>query len=294
MFGTLAAVTSQLVAPRRRAAGWAGALLGAAFLLRATGDATPARSWLTWLTPLGWSERISPFHEPLIAALALILGVSVALAGVAVALRHRRDTGAGLISALGGTRVRRRPLRTPLELGWTLTRATFVAWAVGVAVTGLVLGFLAVDVVDYMQHDQSIEDVTSRIGGASVATVDGFLGLAFGLVAVVLALFAGAQIVSAREEEGSGRVEHLLAAGTRRVSWLGGRALVMAGAVVALSVIGGLGTWVGTVLSGSDADLGPMLRGSLNTVPVALLFGGLSVLAFGLLPRAPRRSPSER
>ncbi len=288
VFGAVAAVTSQLVAPRRRAAGWAGGLLGAAYLVRALGDATPARSWMTWTTPLGWIERISPFRDPSWLAAGgrrrqrrLLLGL------VAIVLRERRDTGEGLVSAVGGRRVRTTPITSPLALDWAMTRATVVAWAVGVGVTGLVLGFLAVDVVDYMQQDQNISEVTSRIGGASLATIDGFLGLSFGVVALVLAVFAGAQVVAAREEEGSGRVENLLTAGAGRVRWLVGRAAVMAGSVLALAIIGGVTTWLGVVLSGSGArTCRPLLRGALNVVPVALLFGGLTVLAFGVLPRA--------
>jgi len=286
VFGGLAAVTSQLLTPRRRAAGWAGGLLGAAYLVRAIGDATPARSWLTWTTPLGWTERISPFRDPSWLAVAVILAVSILLAATALALRNRRDTGEGLVSAVGSSRAPRRPVTTPLGLDWTLTRATLVAWSVGVAVTGLVLGFLAVDVVEFMQQDSNLNDLTSRIGGASIATIDGFLGLAFGVVALVLAVFAGTQIVSAREEEGSGRMENLLTAGAGRVRWLAGRALVMALSVLVLALVGAASTWAGVALSGSGTDMATMVRAALNVVPVTLLFGGLTVLAFGVFPRA--------
>ena len=286
VFGALAAVTSQLVAPRRRAAGWAGGLLGAAYLVRALGDATPARSWMTWTTPLGWIERISPFRDPSWPALGVVVVVSGLLGVVAVGLREHRDTGEGLVSAVGSGRVRTRPITSPLALDWTMARATLFAWTFGVAVTGLVLGFLAVDVVEYMQQDQNINEMTSRIGGASIATINGFLGLSFGVVALVLAVFAGAQVVAAREEEGSGRAENLLTAGAGRVRWLAGRVAVIAGSVVALALVGGVTTWLGVVLSGSGSDLPAALRGSLNVVPVAVLFGGLTVLAFGLLPRA--------
>ncbi len=286
VFGGVAAVTSQLVAPRRRAAGWAGGLLAAAFIVRAIGDATPARSWLTWTSPLGWIELISPFRDPSWPALTIVLGVSVLLFGAALVLRDHRDTDEGLVAAVGGSRVRRSPLRSPLALDWTLSRATLVAWSVGVAVTGLVLGFLAVDVVDYMQQDENINELASRIGGASLASIDGFLGLSFGVVAAVLAVFAGAQIVAAREEEGSGRAENLLAAGAGRLRWLAGRGVVMVGAVLVLALIGGVSAWAGVALSGSGGDIGGSLRGALNVVPVALLFGGITLLAFGVWPRA--------
>ncbi len=47
-----------------------------------------------------------------------------------------------------------------------------------------------------------------------------------------------------------------------------------------------MGAWLGVLASGARIDLYDSLRGTFNVVPAALFFGGLAVLAFGVLPRA--------
>jgi len=104
-------------------------------------------------------------------------------------------------------------------------------------------------------------------------------------VAVVLAVYAGSQISSGRTLESDGRVEPLVAAGVSRTRWLATRACVGAMSTIVLAVCAGAFAWVGTQLSGEGAQLTSAVGGSLNTVPVALLFGGLAALAFGAAPR---------
>ncbi len=99
-FGGLAMVSSQLFDSRRRAAGVVGALLGASFILRALGDGSTRVTWLVWVSPIGWAERLEPFVTDRVAPLLLLLVLS-ALAprpGVlaARAPRHRRRHRAGV------------------------------------------------------------------------------------------------------------------------------------------------------------------------------------------------------
>jgi len=285
VFGMIAALTSQLFDARRRAAGWAGATLGVAYLLRALGDGAPERSWVSWLSPIGWTGRISAFTDPSLAPIALIASVTAVLLGGCVVLMHRRDIGAGLIGARTRAGVHLRRVRSPLALDWLLARGAAIAWAVGVIVYGYVLGFLAADMIDYLRNDKNLLDMFSRIGGNSIVTVKGFLGLTFTIVGIVLAVYAGSMVSAARTEEAEGRVEGLVTSGVGRGRWLGARVLVGGGGVVALALVGAFGAWVGTVSNGSSVGLGETLLGGLNAVPVALVFGGLSLLAFGLLPR---------
>ena len=59
VFTAVAAVTAQLSPSARFARGAAFAVLGAAFTLRAVGDAGDGR--LSWLSPLGWSLQVKPY-----------------------------------------------------------------------------------------------------------------------------------------------------------------------------------------------------------------------------------------
>src|SRR2546429_3392945 len=61
-FSAIAALAAQLASGARSARGLALGVLGAAYLLRAVGDAsgTGGGSWLTWLSPLGWAALAPP------------------------------------------------------------------------------------------------------------------------------------------------------------------------------------------------------------------------------------------
>ena len=95
VFSALTLVTAQVTENSRVAGGIAGAVLGAAFVLRAVGDIGDGR--LSWLSPIGWSQKTRPFAGqqwwpflvPAIATIALLL--------VARSLTARRDLGAGLV-----------------------------------------------------------------------------------------------------------------------------------------------------------------------------------------------------
>ena len=93
-------------------------------------------------------------------------------------------------------------------------------------------------------------------------------------------------MLNAREEETTGRVEHLVVGGTSRSGWLMARIGVALAAMLGLALVAALGAWAGANLSGSSISLLDVMEGSFNVIPTALLFGGLSVLAFGARPRA--------
>ena len=75
-FVAVALTTAQVTENPRVASGLAGAVLGAAFMLRALGDVGDGR--LSWLSPIGWSQKARPFAGeqwwPLLVPLALVVG----------------------------------------------------------------------------------------------------------------------------------------------------------------------------------------------------------------------------
>jgi ABC-2 type transport system permease protein len=285
VFAGVAAVASQLWGQRRQAAGWTGGLVGGAYLVRAVGDGSSA-GWLVWLSPLGWAERLVPFGPTSLIGLVPLVGCSLGLAGLATVLNARRDVGVGLLTRTTLARRGGRPLASPVSLDWRLNRGRFVAWAAGVGGYGLVVGFLATSLTDYFRQDASVSDVTSKLAsGASMTSAQGLLGLIYGFLALVLALFAGSQLVSGRSEEAQGRLDGLLVSPWSRTRWLAVRLGLGTAAVVGLAVVAGVSTWLGEVLTGSSSGLGPVLGGALNTVPVALLFGALAAVTFALAPR---------
>ncbi len=288
LFGALAAVTSQLAASRRRAASSAGIVLGASYLIRAIADASSDRRWLAWVSPLGWVEHLDAYGHPrtgdvVVAALAIVVS-SVLLFGLAGVLRARRDAGAGFYESAGSTRPPR-PLHSLRGLDWRLNAGGLVGWTAGVGVVGLVLGFIAADIAKYVADSNNIRSTLAHVAGTSVATIKGFLGLSFSVIAVVVSVYAGTQIIAARTQEESGRVDALLTSGAARLAWLATRIAVAIGVLVAVTVAGGFAAWAGVRLSGQSIGLVDCVKGAVSTVPLAVLFLGLTTLAFGVAPR---------
>ena len=268
IFGSVAAVASQLADHRRAAAGWTGALLGGSYLVRAVADGSVGHGWMVWLSPLGWSEQLSPFGDPNLVAVGLVIATPAALLAITIGLRRRRDVGAGVWTRMSAPPASSPPMRTTLALDWRLTRGTLLAWAAGMAIFGGVVGFLASAIADYARQDESLRNLMNTFSqGAALTSVDGFIAYTFSFVAIILAVFAGSQIVVGRQEEGRGRLDGLLVTQVSRTRWLSSRIAI------------------GFAATGSSTSLGGVIAAALNVVPVALLFGGLSVLAFGVVPR---------
>src|SRR5699024_6130607 len=83
VFAGITAITVQINEFSRSAAGMAGAVLGATFLLRAIGDMVEVGgSGLSWASPLGWATQTAPYVHDRWAPLIL----SVALAAATIAL----------------------------------------------------------------------------------------------------------------------------------------------------------------------------------------------------------------
>ena len=215
-----------------------------------------------------------------------LIVVPLVLVGASLWLCDHRDVGQGVLTDTGEGRTDTRPMTSPLALDLRLSRGRFLAWAAALGAYGVVLGYLAVDLADYFRRDKTMSSFTRKLAeGASMGSVGGLLGLMFGFLALVLAVYAGSQMVAGRTEEGGGRLDGLLASSVSRARWLWVRIGVGLASIVGLALVMGLATWLGVVATGASTSLGSVLAGALNVVPVALLFGGLSVLAFGLVPR---------
>jgi ABC-2 type transport system permease protein len=84
-FAGIASITAQLSRSTRAAVGMAGTVLGAAFVLRGLGDMAAVQGsgsfWLSWFSPLGWSQQTAPFvfnrWWPLLLTLAFACGAAL-------------------------------------------------------------------------------------------------------------------------------------------------------------------------------------------------------------------------
>jgi ABC-2 type transport system permease protein len=252
------------------------------FVLRMAADVAPSTRWLRWTTPFGWSERIAPLTRNDLGPLGPALVTVLVLCGTAVALSARRDTGVGLLGSRDVARLRRFGLGSAFGLAVRQERATLAAWCTGVFASGLMLGVITKVTTDAVP--ESFNDTLDKFG-VHGSLVRQYLGVAFLLIATIVALLPAGQIGAAADEETSGRLVHVLTRATRRRDWFVGRLVLAAAAIVIAAVLAGFGTWLGAQVQGVHLGLATLIGAGLNVVPVALVALGIGAVVCAIVPR---------
>jgi ABC-2 type transport system permease protein len=283
VFAGITAVAAQVTENTRVASGLAGLAVGVSYTVRAVGDVGDGT--LSWLSPLGWGQKMRPFAGdvwwPLVVPLAFFAGCL----WLAAVLASRRDVGAGLVAPRRGPAEAKAGLGTPFGLAVRLQRGSLVGWGSGVLALGLVYGSVANDVEDFVADlDESVRDIIAR-GGASI--VDSFLGTTLLILALIGSGFAVGAVQRLRSEETALRAEPVLATPVSRWRWVASHmAVAIGGSAVVLAAGGlGLGLAYGVVLG----DLGQVHRrmaDALVYLPAVAVMAGVALALFGLLPRA--------
>ena len=280
-----AAVASQLVSVRRRAAGAAAGFLGIAFVLRMIANSGDEQSWVGWISAFGWMDRLRPFGDNN-AAVVLVYGlVASALCGLALALRRRRDLGAAIVSRDREQRSRTLLLQSPIRFGWRLTWGALTAWVVGVGVYSFFIGSLIKSMGEVLVDDPTYESYLDLLG---LTAADVYLGMVAAMavvIALVVSLYLAWRIGAVRNEEDSERVDQLLTRPLTRGRWLGGHLVLAVASVLLLMFVNAGSTWVGARLTDAPVSFVDLVAASANLLPVILLFGSLAVAMFGLAPR---------
>jgi ABC-2 type transport system permease protein len=282
MFLAVGAVTSQFAPNRRQAAGYAAAFLGVSYGLRMVADAGTGLHGLIWASPLGWVEQLQPLTGPRPLALIPAAAFTAALAAVAVLLAGRRDVGAGMWPDRSTRAPRVRLLSGPTGLTARLTLPGALAWAAGVATAAVLIGTVAKAAGATIEGSE--QQVFSRLGspGSGAAA---FSGIAFLILAIVIAFQAAGQVNAARAEEAEGRLDHVLAAPVSRSWWLAGRLLAGIAALLFSGVAAGVFTWTGEAVQGGGVSFPAALDAGINIVPPALFALGTGTLTAGFWPR---------
>ena len=284
-FAAVAALAAQLLDHRRRAVSAALGVLGLSFVLRMYASTSDDRAGLLHATPLGWLDRLQPFGAERWSGLLPLLVAPALLVALAIRERAARDSGAARFAGREDRPARVRLLGGAVAFGWRITSGVLVAWSIGVALFGVVLGSVVTAVVDLIEDDPEYARTLEQLGVDVSRPAEGFLSLMAVSLAMVFGLYVSWRVGALRGEEASGRLDHLLVRPVRRSRWLAGSYVlaVLAASLVALA--GCVGIWLGARIGGSDlgwADAGLPL---LATLPVVVLFAGIGVLAFGLVPR---------
>ena len=283
MFLAVGALASQLAATRRQASAYAAAALGVSYALRMVADSGTGLGWLRWTSPLGWVEELQPLTAPHPLALLPIVGLIAVLGFLAVRLAGERDLGSSMLDDHARSAPHTRLLSGPSGLDLRLARPTLAGWGVGIAAYGLVLGLVAKSAGSAISSSSSLTRAFSRLGAIGA---EAYLGVAFLLMAVLVAFVASGQISSARAEEAEGRLDHLLVRPVSRWSWLVGRLGVVTVVLLLGGLVAGVFTWLGAASQQSGVSFGTVLQAGLNVVPPAVCILGLGALVFGIWPRA--------
>jgi ABC-2 type transport system permease protein len=284
LFAAVGSLTSQLAASRRQSAAYAGGALGVFFALRMVADASSSLSWLHWATPFGWIEQLQPFTNPQPLVLVLIYGLTALLAGVAVHLAGVRDLGACVLPDRSSGRAHTALLGGPIGLTLRMIRPTILGWLAGVCAFGLVLGSSANVAAQSLKASPSVVAALERLSG-NEGLAKAYLGLSFLLITVLVVLIAAGQITSARQEEASGRVEHLLVRPVSKARWMFTRLVVAGIAVLVAGALGGIFAWLGTATHHTGVRFSALLGAGLNTVPAGLCLLGIGAFVWALAPR---------
>jgi ABC-2 type transport system permease protein len=286
-FTGIAAVAAQLTTTTRGAGAWAFGALGVSYLLRAVGDtASGAASWLTWLSPLGWAEKIEVFGANRVVVAVLPVAVTIALVALAFALQERRDFGAGLLPSRPGPAQAAPGLRSPWALAWRLQRASLVGWVIGFAVVGTVLGGVAGSVASIASSEQ-MQDLLRKLGGNAATLTDTFISTELQFLAIGAAAYGISAALRLRSEENDLHTEQVLATSTRRWTVLASHSVIalLGSALLMLVLVLTLAVGTSSQYGGVGAALGHLLPSALATIPPIWVCVGLALAIFGSAPR---------
>jgi ABC-2 type transport system permease protein len=284
-FAAVAALAAQVTEGARTARSLAAAVLAAAYLLRAAGDAagTDDSTWLSWLSPIGWAQQVRPFAGDRWWVLLYLLFFAALVAVGAYLLVARRDHGAGLLPQKPGRAAASRSLSTPLGLAMRLQRGGLGGWLVGMTLGGLVIGSIASQVGEFVDSPQAREMVM-KLGGER-GLIDAFLSAEMGILAVIVSAYGISTAMRLRTEETALRVEPILATRISRLRFAASHITVaLVGTTLLMLTVGVFAGIAHGAAAGDMSEFGRVLLAALVHLPSVWVLTGITVLVFGLAP----------
>ncbi|MGP4023928.1 ABC transporter permease [Actinomadura sp. 3N407] len=289
VFAAVAGVTAQLSEGAGAARGAAIGALGGAFVVRMAADVGGegnALSWLGWLSPLGWAQRMRPYGGERWWTLALIAALVAVLVAAAGALSARRDVGAGILPPKLGPAGAAPRLSGPFGLGWRLQSRPLYGWLAGFAALGVVYGGVAGGVKDMVADNPELKKFFTSIGGQP-GIIDAFFASAMSILGLIAAAYAVSATLRLRTEEAGRRAEPLLATATARLRWAASHLMFsLLGPAAALTVAGtAAGLAHGLNVGDVGRELPRVLGAALAQLPAVWLVAAIALALFGLAPR---------
>ncbi|MDT7790090.1 MAG: polyether ionophore transport system permease protein [Pseudonocardiales bacterium] len=286
VFTGVSAFAAQLSENSRVSNAIAGGFLGVTYLLRAAGDAAgeSGPQWLTWFSPIGWTEHVRSFADNRFWVLGISLAFTVVLVGVSAWIVTRRDVGLGLLSARLGPA--HGTIGTPFGLAWRLQKGSLIGWSIALLAVGVIYGSVAQAVGQMVQDNPTLGQIVSKIGGAD-AMVDAFFATVTQLLGLITSIYLVQAVLRLRSEETAFRAEPILATPVSRWGWVASHAaFALVGGAVVLAASGlGLGLVYGLQTDDVGGVLPRMVGAALAQLPAAWVIAGVALVLFGLFPQ---------
>jgi len=283
MFLGIGAVASQVSATRGQASTIASAILGIAYVIRMVADSRNSLGWLRWLSPIGWIEELRPLENSQPLALVPFVVLVLICAGLTVILAGGRDLNASLLRENSGHPGSGSWQLGPTSLALRLSRPAALAWFAGIAGLAAVYGALGKSATNILTSSPTILATLGRLGVRKIT--EGYLGVVFLMMAVLIAVLAASQIAGIRDEEASGRLDNLLVRPVGRLAWLAGRLVISTSLVVLAGLASGYFTWLGMESQHTYIPLRTLLEAGINAVVPGVFVLGAGVLVLGIRPR---------
>ncbi|HET6381491.1 MAG TPA: ABC transporter permease subunit [candidate division Zixibacteria bacterium] len=240
---------------RGAAAGIAGAVTFAGFILNGYQAPVPALAPFANLTWWGWTQdHVALAGQYDWAAVGVVAVVAVALLAVGIEAFARRDIG--VTTALPWPSMPRwlLGLSGPIARAASMGLGAALAWGIGVGFFGLALGGSAQDFMEQLGESPEFRQLLATIfPGVDYASAGGFLQLLFVDFGVILAGLAAASLVSSwASDENSSRLEMVLATPLSRARWAIAGGIGMLVNIAIFVALTAAGIAIGVASAGSE------------------------------------------
>jgi len=311
VFAALTAFFSQLSASARTAMGYSLLALGFFFILRAPGDMNPDMEILALISPLGLPLRTAAYAGNYWWPIWIMLGIGVAVSGVAFYLTSIRDIDQGMIPARPGRATGSFLTRSPQGLVFKLLMTTIIVWLVGVFILGvsygtvlgemdefiatnemyqqLILGPFAIEFLEGLTLEETVTAMRAAVSAAGFSTAQLFSAMINLIMGMFVTVPAVMFVLKAKKEEAEVRSEFVLTTPVKRSSYLAGYVIIAFAMGLLIQLMSGLGMYVSAtavLYDIGDFPLAFAMQASLIYVPAIWVKVGLAVLLIGLFPKA--------
>jgi len=278
VFAGLTLLAAQIFTSSRAVNGFAFALLGLLYIVRALGDVS--ESALTLISPFGLGLKIEAFYSNDALPVIILFIEAVVLSVVALVVCVWRDHGSGVFAARKGRAYASRFLRSPLGLAWSLSRGNTLGWAIGLLVLGSAYGAACGYIDSFVEGNDYIRLMLGADGSSIL--LDHYVGFIFVVMSPLVSVPVVLSALRIHAEEKRGRLEQIFSKSVPRLHLYGSFILVAFLESIVFELCLSLGLFS---TSGGALEPTAMVLYGLSYLPAIWCITGLAVLLVGFLPK---------